>query len=107
MRSNTKPSTTSFRTRLPNHWPLPYLGFDQLLVLTPTHALGITGTYLGDYFGILMDHRVEGFPFNIVRLAPRLDWSCSGLVYIFYTVALTYEGPFTDMIYSNRAAKSQ
>ena len=29
------------------------------------YALGITGTYLGDYFGILMDHKVTSFPFNI------------------------------------------
>ena len=29
------------------------------------YALGITGTYLGDYFGILMDERVTSFPFNI------------------------------------------
>jgi len=28
-------------------------------------ALGVTGTYLGDYFGILMDHIVTGFPFNV------------------------------------------
>jgi methylene-fatty-acyl-phospholipid synthase len=28
-------------------------------------ALGLTGTYLGDYFGILMEERVESFPFNI------------------------------------------
>ena len=28
-------------------------------------ALGITGTYLGDYFGILMDEPVTSFPFNI------------------------------------------
>lgn len=27
--------------------------------------LGITGTYLGDYFGILMKERVTGFPFNV------------------------------------------
>ncbi|KIO21137.1 hypothetical protein M407DRAFT_245581 [Tulasnella calospora MUT 4182] len=99
-------------------------GFGQLLVLTSTYALGITGTYLGDYFGILMDHRVEGFPFNIMRdpmyngstlcfLGTAL-WSrspaglvLSSLVYIVYTVALTYEGPFTDMIYAKRAAKSQ
>lgn len=32
----------------------------QTFVLTSTWALGITGTFLGDYFGILMDHRVEG-----------------------------------------------
>lgn len=29
------------------------------------YALGITGTYLGDYFGILMPTRVTSFPFNI------------------------------------------
>ena len=32
----------------------------QTFVITSTWALGITGTFLGDYFGILMDHRVEG-----------------------------------------------
>jgi phosphatidylethanolamine N-methyltransferase len=35
------------------------------LVLTSMWALGVTGTYLGDYFGILMDHMVTGFPFNV------------------------------------------
>lgn len=39
----------------------------QTFVLTSTYRLGITGTFLGDYFGILMDHRVEGFPFTVVR----------------------------------------
>jgi hypothetical protein len=39
----------------------------QTLVLTSTMALGITGTFLGDYFGILMDRKVESFPFNILR----------------------------------------
>jgi phosphatidylethanolamine N-methyltransferase len=34
-------------------------------VLSSTWALGITGTYLGDYFGILMDAPVTSFPFNI------------------------------------------
>jgi len=33
----------------------------QIFVVTSTWALGITGTFLGDYFGILMDHRVEGW----------------------------------------------
>lgn len=33
----------------------------QAFVVTSTWALGITGTFLGDYFGILMDHRVEGY----------------------------------------------
>ena len=39
----------------------------QTFVVTSTWALGVTGTFLGDYFGILMDHRVEGFPFNVLR----------------------------------------
>jgi phosphatidylethanolamine N-methyltransferase len=39
----------------------------QTFVVTSTWALGITGTFLGDYFGILMDARVEGFPFNVLR----------------------------------------
>ena len=42
-------------------------GLGQLFVITSTLALGITGTFLGDYFGILMDHRVEGFPFNVLN----------------------------------------
>jgi hypothetical protein len=37
----------------------------NVLVLSSMWALGVTGTYLGDYFGILMDHKVEGFPFNV------------------------------------------
>ena len=39
----------------------------QTFVITSTWALGIIGTFLGDYFGILMDHRVEGFPFNVLQ----------------------------------------
>lgn len=39
----------------------------QTLVITSTWALGITGTFLGDYFGILLDSKVEGFPFSLVR----------------------------------------
>lgn len=47
--------------------PAGLFAVGQTLVLTSTKALGIIGTFLGDYFGILMDHRVEGFPFNILR----------------------------------------
>jgi len=38
----------------------------KTLVVTSTWPLGITGTFLGDYFGILMDDRVEEFPFNVL-----------------------------------------
>lgn len=37
----------------------------NVLVVTSMWALGVTGTYLGDYFGILMPSRVTGFPFNV------------------------------------------
>ena len=47
--------------------PAALFAFGQTLVVTSTWALGVTGTFLGDYFGILMDHRVEGFPFNVLR----------------------------------------
>ncbi|TBU29649.1 phospholipid methyltransferase [Dichomitus squalens] len=93
----------------------------QIFVITSTWALGITGTFLGDYFGILMDHRVEGFPFNVLRdpmyVGSTLSFAATALwyerpagllitlyVYIVYLIALRFEGPFTDMIYSNRAA---
>ena len=35
--------------------PAILAGFGQILVISSTWALGITGTFLGDYFGILMD----------------------------------------------------
>ncbi|KAM5538746.1 hypothetical protein V8D89_007468 [Ganoderma adspersum] len=93
----------------------------QIFVLTSTWALGITGTFLGDYFGILMDHRVEGFPFNVLRdpmyVGSTMCFAATALwyerpagllitlyVYIVYVIALRFEGPFTDMIYSNKAA---
>ncbi|EPQ55729.1 phospholipid methyltransferase [Gloeophyllum trabeum ATCC 11539] len=96
----------------------------QTFVLTSTYALGITGTFLGDYFGILMDHRVEGFPFNVLRdpmyVGSTMCFAAGALwyerpagllitayVYIVYLIALRYEGPFTDMIYSNRATQQK
>ena len=71
-------------------------------------ALGVTGTYLGDYFGILMESKVEGFPFNVTG-APMYWGSTmcflgtslwygrgagvvlSGLVLGCYVVALRFE----------------
>ncbi|KAG9469311.1 hypothetical protein GDO78_020866 [Eleutherodactylus coqui] len=37
------------------------------LVTSSFLALGFVGTYLGDYFGILMEKKVTGFPFNIME----------------------------------------
>jgi phosphatidylethanolamine N-methyltransferase len=52
----------------PLHQPIhAYILFaaGNILVLSSMWALGVTGTYLGDYFGILMDAPVTGFPFNV------------------------------------------
>lgn len=40
------------------------MGLGLILVLTSFYQLGMIGTYLGDYFGILMEKRVTAFPFN-------------------------------------------
>ena len=68
--------------------PAVLFGLGQLFVVTSTWQLGITGTFLGDYFGILMDHRVEGFPFNVLR-----DPMYVGSTMSFVGVSLWYESP--------------
>lgn len=91
-------------------------------VLSSMWALGVTGTYLGDYFGILMDSIVTGFPFNV--MVNPMYWGSSMsftavalwfgkpaglllsvLVVIVYALALRFEEPFTANIY--RQAEKQ
>lgn len=87
-------------------------------------ALGITGTYLGDYFGILMDEMVTGFPFSVTD-APMYYGSTmsflgsalwfgkpagvalSGLVFVVYKIALSFEDPFTAGIYRKREEREK
>lgn len=89
------------------------------LVVTSMWALGVTGTYLGDYFGILMEDRVTSFPFNVTN-NPMYDGSTlcflstalwkasptgialSALVYVWYKLACLFEEPFTGEIYAKR-----
>ncbi|KAL0243407.1 hypothetical protein I308_105373 [Cryptococcus tetragattii IND107] len=95
----------------------------QTFVITSMWALGVTGTYLGDYFGILMSHRVTSFPFNVLsdpmyvgsflsHLGTALWFqSPAGIilaawVWIVYAIALKFEGPFTDKIYSAKNKKT-
>jgi phosphatidylethanolamine N-methyltransferase len=40
------------------------LMWGSILVIMSMYRLGITGTYLGDYFGIFMNERVTAFPYN-------------------------------------------
>ncbi|KLT45529.1 PEMT-domain-containing protein [Cutaneotrichosporon oleaginosum] len=113
------------------HWaPLAHPGFKalavalfgagQLFVVTSIYALGLTGTYLGDYCGILMSHRVTSFPFNVLEdpmyvgstlaFLGTAIWcesaaglALTALVWVVYSIALKYEGPFTGMIYEKAA----
>jgi phosphatidylethanolamine N-methyltransferase len=92
----------------------------QTFVTTSFLRLGITGTFLGDYCGILMNERVTGFPFNVLdnpmyvgSTMTFLSFSLyhgsipalilTALVYIVYQIALVYEESYTAEIYEERA----
>lgn len=83
------------------------------------YALGITGTYLGDYFGILMDAPVTSFPFNVTKSPMYYGSTMSFLgtalwmgrpagvlltaeILLAYMIALRFEDPFTAEIYAKR-----
>ncbi|KFH46355.1 Phosphatidyl-N-methylethanolamine N-methyltransferase-like protein [Hapsidospora chrysogenum ATCC 11550] len=95
------------------------IALGNIFVVSSTWRLGITGTFLGDYFGILLDEMVTGFPFNVVG-AP-MYWGSTmsflgtallfakpagilltGWVLLVYIVALRFEDPFTAEIYAKR-----
>lgn len=94
-------------------------GFGNVLVLSSMWALGVTGTYLGDYFGILMKDRVTSFPFSI-NDNPMYNGSTlcflgtalwygkptgllvTAFVHVMYKIALLFEEPYTGKIYANR-----
>lgn len=52
-------------------WVLPVAGVlfvcGNVFVVSSMWQLGVTGTYLGDYFGILMKERVTAFPFSVME----------------------------------------
>ncbi|XP_066833794.1 phosphatidylethanolamine N-methyltransferase isoform X3 [Anser cygnoides] len=55
---------------LDSHWAyysgLVVLAVGTLFVISSFLALGFTGTFLGDYFGILMEAKVTSFPFSVL-----------------------------------------
>ncbi|ORY06495.1 phosphatidylethanolamine N-methyltransferase [Clohesyomyces aquaticus] len=117
-----QPPSPLLQSPLLHYSSIPIFVSGNILVLTSMYALGITGTYLGDYFGILMDAPVTTFPFSVTD-APMYHGSTlsflataiwhgkpaglvlTGLVAAAYTVARWYEDPFTGMIYQRRAEK--
>ncbi|CEQ42323.1 SPOSA6832_04110, partial [Sporobolomyces salmonicolor] len=85
-----------------------------VLVVSSMWALGVTGTYLGDYF-----EKVESFPFSVTSnpmyygstlsfLATALWYESPAgllltvLVFVEYKIALLFEEPFTGEIYAKR-----
>ncbi|KAL9985593.1 hypothetical protein ACROYT_G008015 [Oculina patagonica] len=95
-----------------------------VLVLSSTWSLGIIGTFLGDYFGLLLNRRETGFPFNIMNnpmywgsTMNFLGYSlrqCSPagvllttLVAVCYKIALLFEGPFTERIYAEKKLRQE
>lgn len=74
-------------------------GVGIILVVTSMLRLGITGTYLGDYFGILMESKVTAFPYNLFD-NPMYDGATAcflgkALLYVaIYGKACIVEGAF-------------
>ncbi|XP_053551193.1 phosphatidylethanolamine N-methyltransferase isoform X2 [Bombina bombina] len=70
------------------------VGAGFVLVTSSFLALGFVGTYLGDYFGILMEKKVTGFPFNVME--NPMYWG-STANYLGWALL-----PFTEKIYQNK-----
>ncbi|KXX78040.1 Phosphatidyl-N-methylethanolamine N-methyltransferase [Madurella mycetomatis] len=114
-----QPSHPALEGPLVTYAAYALLALGNILVISSTWQLGITGTFLGDYFGILMDGMVTGFPFNITN-APMyygstMSFLGSALLYgkpagilltlhvlVVYLVAIQFENPFTAGIYAKR-----
>ncbi|RKF77728.1 Phosphatidyl-N-methylethanolamine N-methyltransferase [Golovinomyces cichoracearum] len=119
-----QPALSSLMTPLFKILSYCLLAAGNILVFSSIWALGITGTYLGDYFGILMENVVTGFPFNITS-APMYYGSTMNFlgtaiyfgkpagilltleVLTVYLIALRFEDPFTREIYAKRDLKKK
>ncbi|KAH8884703.1 methylene-fatty-acyl-phospholipid synthase [Thozetella sp. PMI_491] len=114
-----QPTHPALEGPLPTYAGYALIAAGNVLVVSSTWALGITGTFLGDYFGILMDKMVTGFPFNLMD-APMyygstMSFLGAALIYgkpagvlittwvlTVYLIALRLENPFTAGIYAKR-----
>jgi phosphatidylethanolamine N-methyltransferase len=114
-----QPSYPLLDSSLTSYLAYGLIATGNTLVLSSTWQLGITGTFLGDYFGILMDHIVTSFPFNVTDAPMYYGSTCSFLgtallygkpagllltawVFVVYRIALSFENPFTAGIYAKR-----
>lgn len=95
-----------------------------VLVLSSFLSLGILGTFLGDYFGILLDQKVTGFPFSVMdnpmywgstmnflgyslRQCSPTGLALTALVAVCYKIALLFEEPFTERIYEEKKMREK
>lgn len=115
----------SYSMRSPNiqYFGYSLVAFGSLLVASAYYRLGIIGTYLGDHFGILMNKKIDGFPFNVVSHpmyegASMIFLGCglvrrriSGIILSFWAyvvymfMAKIFEEPFTNRIYQKLPKK--
>ncbi|KXS15621.1 phospholipid methyltransferase [Gonapodya prolifera JEL478] len=117
-----QPKLDTLDTPLVKYSGYTSIALGLLFVLSSTYRLGLVNTYLGDYFGLLMDRRVTEFPFNVLEHpmyygstlnffgTALLRTSPAGLlitlsVAIVYQIAQGYEGDFTGKIYAEREKK--
>lgn len=124
--------TTLFHITINNHSVCPkidnelfnalgwlLIGFGTILVLASFYRLGFFCTFNGDYFGILLDERVTGFPFNVVddpmywgsalvylglaiKHASILGFLLTACIGLSYGICVHFEEPFTARIYANK-----
>ena len=95
-----------------------------IFVISSSYRLGFFCSFMGDYFGILLDSRVAGFPFNVVddpmyvgsglvylgfafQHASMFGFLLTGCIAASYALALMFEQPFTAKIYSDAATKAK
>lgn len=67
------------------------------------YRLGITGTYLGDYFGIFRDERITAFPFNVLNNPMYDGSSMNHLAEALLYVRKTRRKTFTREMFVGRA----
>ncbi|KEG09063.1 putative phosphatidylethanolaminen-methyltransfer ase-lik e protein [Trypanosoma grayi] len=99
--------------------------FGTTLVASAFLRLGVTGTYLGDYFGTTTKGRVTVFPFSHFRnpmyLGATMNFLGAAIAqnssvgvtltawmgFVYHVATAYFEKPFTSMMYANEAEQQE